>query len=407
MQWQTTRAGAFGAILLLTMLAAALGSHTTATADTAGYALEFDGNNDLVLLPYTAHIFGTGWENTKTVELWVRPNSAGEPCTSAGNCDLIFGDQPRWWGISHGNLNGQDRLWIWNTDFSGSTGIDEIGIPYTVGEWVHISLVHTDGMLYAYQNGLAVSSKASATTMQPHTGALPELRLGGMIKDTTSWTFAGQIDEVRLWNYARSEAEVQADLYHELAGDESGLMAYYQMSDGAGLTLTDDSGHGWQGTLVDGYQNVPPDGSPPAWVDSTAFDLAPTFTPSATGDPSTATATPVTPSATPVTPTATDTSEPATETATTIPPSETPTPSATALPPSATATSLPATATTTPGLPTPTGTQAAPTGTPPSTTPLASPWPTVTLPSPGDNEATIQMYLPITFKFVSGLTTNR
>jgi hypothetical protein len=45
--------------------------------------------------------------------------------------------------------------------------------------------------------------------------------------------FDGSIDEVRLWNFARTQAEVQADMRHELMGSESGLIAYYNFNQGA------------------------------------------------------------------------------------------------------------------------------------------------------------------------------
>jgi hypothetical protein len=61
-------------------------------------------------------------------------------------------------------------------------------------------------------------------------------------------------------------------MFQPLSGTESGLAAYYQMSDGAGTTLTDDSNNNWQGTLFDGARGVPPDGQPPLWVPSTAFE---------------------------------------------------------------------------------------------------------------------------------------
>lgn len=286
----------FGLIVVLVLvLFAYLPDNTPniATADTAGFALEFDGNNDLVLLTETRNILGSGWEDTKSVELWVQPQATAEPCISLGDCKLVFGDQPRWWGVSHGLIGGLDRLWVWNADFTQFENIDYVGIPYTPGQWVHVSLVHEGGFLHVYQNGIEIGVVPSDSTKQPTSG-FPELRLGGMIKDTIAWTFQGQIDEVRLWNIVRSPAQVQADLYRELTGSESGLMAYYKMSDGSGLTLTDDSGNGWNGELRDGYQNVPPDGSPPQWVTSSAFDLQPTFTPSPT-----ASATPRPPTNTP------------------------------------------------------------------------------------------------------------
>ena len=98
------------------------------------------------------------------------------------------------------------------------------------------------------------------------------LYLGGVIvTNTRYYTFQGQIDEVRVWNVARTPGDLQANMSHELTGNEAGLAAYYRMSDGSGLTLTDNSGHGWNGTLMDGAGILPPDGSPPQWVISQAF----------------------------------------------------------------------------------------------------------------------------------------
>ncbi len=44
-------------------------------------------------------------------------------------------DQPHFFGISRGVVNGQDRIWVWNYD--GTT--KSIGVPYEVDQWVHIS----------------------------------------------------------------------------------------------------------------------------------------------------------------------------------------------------------------------------------------------------------------------------
>ncbi len=165
-------------------------------------------------------------------------------------------------------INGQDRIWVFNWD----NNEDRVGIPYTAGEWVHIALVHDGGVLRAYKNGVEVSNKASGITTQPPPGAYPVLYLGGVIvTNTRYYTFQGQIDEVRVWNVARTPAELQANMLNELVGNEAGLAAYYRMSDGSGLTLTDNSGHGWNGTLMDGAGILPPDGFPPQWVPSQAF----------------------------------------------------------------------------------------------------------------------------------------
>ena len=214
----------------------------------------------------------SAWTTTKTVSLWLKP--VGTPtCTfpDLAACDVIFGDRPRWWGISRGVINGQDRIWVWNYD--GAERV--IAIPYTVNEWVHIALVHGNGTLSAYRNGVLVGSIASGPTQQPSTGAFPILHFGGIINTASrNWTFQGDIDEVQIWNAARTASDIAKDMAGPLSGAETGLAAYYRMSDGSGTSLTDDSGHGWTGTLQDGGGVGPPDG-PILWVPSGAFAPVP------------------------------------------------------------------------------------------------------------------------------------
>lgn len=284
------------------------------------YALSFDGNNDFMLLAETSSIMDPGWEDTKTVSLWVRPEGTyycnfGTPA----HCDNIFGDRARWWGISRGAVNGQDRIWVWNYSPSGPA---MIGMDYTVGVWMHIALVHENGMLSAYKNGVLVDSVPSGTTQQPNTGAQPVLHVGGIINSSVrNWTFEGDIDEVRIWNVARTQAQIQQDMSAPLTGSESGLAAYYRMSDGSGATVTDDSGNGWTATFPDGQGSVPPDGQLVQWISPGAFGgpPAPTATPTNTVVQSTATNTPQ--------PTATNTPPP-TSTPSPTPGGPTPTPGA-------------------------------------------------------------------------------
>jgi hypothetical protein len=144
-----------------------------------------------------------------------------------------------------------------------------VGIPYTIGEWAHITLVHSGGVLRAYKNGVEVGNTPSGATQQ--LGGSPFLQIGGVI-GSQNWSFEGQIDEVNIWNIARTPAEILQDLYQVYSGSETGLVAYYRMSDGSGTSLTDDSAASWTGTLFDGTGVV---GNGPLWVASGAFDGQP------------------------------------------------------------------------------------------------------------------------------------
>ena len=257
--------------LFLAMAAAWVVIVVPVGADDPGHALRFDGVSDLVRLAETVYMMGgtgSGWETNKSVSLWVKPTGSAT-CTvdAPTHCDAVFGDRPRTWGISRGTVGGLDRLWVWNYDGRPQA----IGIEYTPGEWVHVALTHGGGVLSAYKNGTLVGSVASGATVQPGSGATATLYVGGVINNTNrNWTFEGEIDEVRIFNVARSEQEIRDDMNRHLTGLEPGLAAYYQMSDGSGTTLTDDSGYGWTGTLLDGMSGVPADG-PIDWVPSGAF----------------------------------------------------------------------------------------------------------------------------------------
>jgi hypothetical protein len=228
----------------------------------AGYALEFDGQDDYVVLAETSAIMGvdSGWQDNKTVSVWVKPSGQAITGPSPAHLDHIVGDRPRWWGISRGIFGGNDRIWVWNYD--GAT--QAIGIEYTVDEWVHIALVHSGGVLRAYKNGVEVGSQPSGTTLQPYPPAQPIVYVGGMIIGTRNYTFQGQLDEVRLWNTGLSAETISnwmSTVVTPAHPNWANLAGYYQMSDGSGITLTDDSGRNHPGTLYGGV----------SWVLSGAF----------------------------------------------------------------------------------------------------------------------------------------
>jgi C-terminal processing protease CtpA/Prc len=65
--------------------------------------------------------------------------------------------------------------------------------------------------------------------------------------------FHGAVDEIRLWNVARSEKEIQASMNSSLSGKEKGLVAYWNFDGG---TAADLSPHGNAGRLHKGARIV-------------------------------------------------------------------------------------------------------------------------------------------------------
>ncbi|WP_327373067.1 LamG domain-containing protein [Streptomyces sp. NBC_01216] len=61
--------------------------------------------------------------------------------------------------------------------------------------------------------------------------------------------FKGDVDEVRIWNRARSAAELTEDMNYRLIGNEPGLVAYYRFDEGTGTTAYDQTDNALHGTL--------------------------------------------------------------------------------------------------------------------------------------------------------------
>jgi hypothetical protein len=53
--------------------------------------------------------------------------------------------------------------------------------------------------------------------------------------------YDGGLDEIRMWNVARTQAQIQAAMAVELTGVEAGLVAYWRFNEASGATSADDS----------------------------------------------------------------------------------------------------------------------------------------------------------------------
>ncbi|WP_242046150.1 MULTISPECIES: LamG-like jellyroll fold domain-containing protein [Calothrix] len=201
--------------------------------------LSLDGVNDYVNLNNPSHLNFTG---EITIEARVKVKATG----FLRNI------------VSHGhgiNPSGEVVLRIAGDQYQiGSSGSSENFTVYTVpsediGNWVHLAGVYdTQAQAWKlYRNGMLVSSTASST------GAVQvnENWAIGARGTGTERFFNGDIDEVRIWNKARTQQEIQANLNQTLAGNEANLFGYWNFDNVAGSTIT-DLAKGNNGTLTNG-----------------------------------------------------------------------------------------------------------------------------------------------------------
>jgi hypothetical protein len=61
------------------------------------------------------------------------------------------------------------------------------------------------------------------------------------LDDDEQTHFSGQIDEIRVWNFTRSEAQIAANYRLSLTGAEPGLVLHYKLNQSSGATVIDSS----------------------------------------------------------------------------------------------------------------------------------------------------------------------
>ncbi len=109
------------------------------------------------------------------------------------------------------------------------------------GEWLHVAGTYNGSTLRIYLNGLEVGSATAGV------GGLAALN-GGFDIGSSGESMRGCIDDLRVWNTARTQAQIKGNRFQELTGAESGLIHYWKMDEGSG-TLVADSKGGANGTM--------------------------------------------------------------------------------------------------------------------------------------------------------------
>lgn len=118
------------------------------------------------------------------------------------------------------------------------------GFPLVNGQCYHLAFTYDGTKLDYYVNGCLASST-------PHTGNLVTNNYATAIGDQSNCsceTWLGYIDEVRIWNVARTQAEIQANMM-DLPNPttQAGLLAYYKF-DGNFTNIQGNAA--WNGTPV-------------------------------------------------------------------------------------------------------------------------------------------------------------
>jgi hypothetical protein len=116
---------------------------------------------------------------------------------------------------------------------------------YAIGTWHHVAATFDASNTILYVDGVQAASMVTTGSLVTNTKVLTFGRFSG---GTTS-NLAGSLDEIRLWNVARSQAQIQAGMNSNLAGGEAGLAGYWRCNELSGQTVTDSTSNNNNGTL--------------------------------------------------------------------------------------------------------------------------------------------------------------
>jgi len=225
--------GTTAALLLGALLAPAVRAN-----DVAGSALDLDGTDDIVRVPYDASFDMTA---AVTAEAWVMPTSADGGVVGvwgAGGLDdkfLLYFD------------GGKPRARIVRDGIQGTT--NAIGAVLAPGAWYHLAMTYDGVTLRLYVNAGEVASTAGAGTLPLTTDR--DLRFGveDIIVGQESY-LDGVIDEVRVWDVARSPTDLATFMNQTVAADTPGLVGSWRCDGASGTqAVLDDSPNGNDGTL--------------------------------------------------------------------------------------------------------------------------------------------------------------
>ncbi len=204
--------------------------NTNAHTQAPGNAISLNGSSQYVSVPDNNALDLT---NNFTVEAWIKPNSFNalggivtkyNSASSNGFTFTLGGTAP----FTSIGFCGQGT----------ATGL------LTAGKWYHVAGVVSAGQVTIYINGISVKTG----TAGPLAANSDAMTIGRDYSPTPRY-LNGSIDEVRIWNDVRTQAEIQARMFTELTpANEANLVAYYNCNESSGTTLT-DSKNSYNGTV--------------------------------------------------------------------------------------------------------------------------------------------------------------
>jgi mannosyl-glycoprotein endo-beta-N-acetylglucosaminidase len=240
----------------------------TASADTSGHALKFDGTDDYVDCGNGTSLQITG--DQITLEAWINVIEFKSQIWQGSVIVKDFGSPNNDSGYMI--RCGEDGKVNFNLGAGTWQELNTSADALQLNNWHHIAATYNGSDMKIYVDGdlIAEDNRPSFNIRNA-----PNNLLIGESPGFPGRVFNGTIDEVRIWNIARTQSQIQSTMNYLLTEEyysapDSGLAGYWRFDEGAGQTTTDLSFFGNNATLG---SSIDPDVNDPDWVESTVIIL--------------------------------------------------------------------------------------------------------------------------------------
>lgn len=242
----------------------------------ASGALQFDGVNDYVTFGAAP---GLSLSNV-TLEAWVRRAGAGITASSGSGGVVAVPLITKGRGEGDGsNVDCNYFLGLRTGDFVLAADFEEgaagaspgLNHPATgattlaTGVWYHVAATYDSTNWTLYLNGVVQTQVFVGRPLRYD--SIQHAALGAALQSTGApeGAFAGVLDEVRIWNHARTASQIAGNKPLQIVS-APGLVGRWSLDEGAGLIATNTGSSGVNGLLTNG----------PVWVAGYPFETSPT-----------------------------------------------------------------------------------------------------------------------------------
>lgn len=193
-------------------------------------ALDFDGSNDVI---YT-NTYSSA-TNSLTLEAWIYPrattyrriisNHDGTPNPG----EFVFD--------TNNPTNNGRGLRFYVVGPANATHSVTVANVLTLNTWNHVASTFDNGVMKIYVNGIAVANSTASFTNIPSSSN--EITIGEDPLIVVQEYFNGMMDDIRIWNTARTASEISGNMNNCLIGNESGLKNYFKLFENYGTKILD------------------------------------------------------------------------------------------------------------------------------------------------------------------------